>query len=68
MANLEALKQKIRESGMMVSAVAEKSGITRATLYQRLNGNADFRVSEALNIADTLHLSKEEADSIFFSR
>lgn len=39
------LKDKITDSGMTVKAVAEKSGILRETLYNRLKGVGEFTAS-----------------------
>ena len=38
MPDIKMLKDKITDSGMTVKAVAEKSGILRETLYNRLKG------------------------------
>ena len=38
MADIEALKDKIKDSGMKMTSIAEKSGIVRETLYNRLSG------------------------------
>ena len=45
MANVELLKKKISDSGMTVSAIADKSGILRETLYNRMK-SGNFYASE----------------------
>lgn len=65
MADIKLLKEKIDDSGMTVVAIAEKSGIDRATLYNRLNGKGEFLASEIVGLSATLRLSKPERDKIF---
>lgn len=67
MTDFECLKEKIKDSGMTMVAVAKKSGILRETLYNRLNGVGEFTASEIVSLAKTLGLSKEERDNIFLS-
>ena len=62
------LRQRMDESGMTVVAIAEKSGILRETLYNRLKGVGEFTASEIQNLADTLQLSNRERDAIFFAK
>lgn len=63
--NTERLKTVIDESGMTMSAVAEKSGILRETLYNKLK-TGNFYASEVNALSRVLHLSTEERDAIFF--
>ena len=46
MPNLELLKEKISDSGMTMVAIAERSDIDRATLYNRLAGKGEFTATE----------------------
>ena len=48
-----------------VKAVAEKSGILRETLYNRLKGVGEFTASEIVSLSNTLNLSPTERDDIF---
>ncbi len=66
MTDVIALKTCIEESGMTVTYVAEKSGILRETLYNRMK-TGDFKVSEICALSKTLKLSREERDAIFFA-
>lgn len=66
MANIEMLKEKIKERGMTTTAVCEKSGITRETFYKRLQ-KPNFRITEALALKKTLRLSNDEMQDIFLS-
>ena len=67
MADIELLKKHIDDSGMTMTAISEKSGINRVTLYNRLNGVGEFTVSEVIGLAAALHLTKQERDSIFLA-
>lgn len=67
MVNMKLLEEKIEDSGMTVVAIAEKAGILRETLYNKLKGATEFKASEISNLSKVLRLSSEERDSIFFS-
>lgn len=67
MPNFELLREKIKDSGMTVTSIAEKSGILRQTLYGRLRGKGEFTASEIIGLSKVLHLSKPERDDIFLS-
>lgn len=67
MPNLKLLKNKMDESGMTTKAIAEKSGIVRETLYNRLKGSGEFTASEIVALSSVLQLTKEERDKIFLS-
>ena len=65
MTDFEMLLSKIEQSGMTMVAIAEKSGIDRATLYNRLKGKGEFTASEIVSLSNVLHLSKPDRDKIF---
>lgn len=67
MADIKLLKKYIDESGMTMTAISEKSGINRVTLYNRLNGVGEFTVSEVVGLVEALHLKKPDRDKIFLS-
>lgn len=66
MTDIERLKKCIKSTGMTVTAVAEKSGIVRETLYNRMQ-TGDFKLSEICALTKVLTLSKEQRDEIFFA-
>ena len=66
MPNVGMLRSKMDETGMTVVSIAEKSGILRETLYNRLSGKSDFKASEIAALTKVLHLTKRERDDIFF--
>lgn len=65
MTDVVALKKCMDESGMKVKSIAEKSGILRETLYNRLK-TGDFKISEICALSRVLNLSKEQINAIFF--
>lgn len=67
MPDIILLKEKIKESGMTVKAIAEKSGILRETLYNRLKGSGEFTASEIVSLTRVLHLSMADRDKIFLN-
>lgn len=67
MTDIELLLSKIKESGMTMVAICEKSGIDRATIYNRLKGKGEFTASEIVGLSNVLHLSRPDRDKIFLS-
>lgn len=67
MTDVDLLLTKISDSGMTMVAIAEKSGIDRATIYNRLKGIGEFTASEIVGLSSALHLSKSDRDKIFLS-
>lgn len=68
MTTTELLKEEINNSGMTITAIAKKTGISRGTLYNKLNKVESFTASEIVSISDVLHISKEKRDQIFLSK
>ena len=66
MTDVKALKKCIEDSGMTVVAIAEKSGILRETLYNRLK-TGDFKLSEICALSTVLRLDRYDRDRIFFA-
>lgn len=65
MTDVEKLKKCIDDSGMTMVAIAEKTGISRETIYNRMK-TGDFKLSEICALSRTLRMSKEKRDEIFF--
>ena len=68
MTDLDELKAIIKESGMTMVAVAEKAGMVRETLYNRLAGKGEFTASEIVGLTSALRLTVKQRDKIFFAR
>ena len=65
MTNVDLLNKKIAESGLKKTAISEKTGILRATLYNRLNGIGEFTATEIVALTNVLGLTIDERDQIF---
>lgn len=66
MINTKLLERKISDSGMTMVSLAEKTGILRESLYNKLKGNTEFKASEISSLSKVLRLSTRERDAIFF--
>lgn len=67
MVNTILLRNKIRDSGLKINYIAQRSGILRETLYNKLNGKSEFTASEIVSLTKILSLTKKERDEIFLS-
>ena len=67
MGDMTMLRKKIKDSGITITAVADKIGVTRETLYNRLDEKSEFKASEIACLTNMLRLKKAEQDAIFFS-
>lgn len=68
MANEELLREKIAESGLKMSAIADKMGVSRQTLYKKIRGDSDFLAGEVVVLTRVLQLSRGERDKIFLDK
>lgn len=68
MTNTELLKKKIEESGISITFLAEKCGISREYFYKKINNETEFKQSEIAVLTNLLRLNQSERDSIFFAR
>ena len=67
MLNTSALLDIIHQKGLKLGHVAEKMGVSRQTFALKLNGESEFKVSEIETLVNTLNLSTEQRDKIFFA-
>lgn len=65
--NYELLRAYIRDSGIKVSYLADKIGMTRQSLHAKLNGNRTFTQSEIMALKIALHMNDEDFMRIFFA-
>ncbi len=65
--NYELLRAYIRDSGIKVSYLAEKIGMTRQSLHAKLNGSRTFTQSEIMALKIALHMNDEDFMRIFFA-
>lgn len=68
MTDIELLKKHIEKSGVTMVALAEKAGMQRVTLYNRLSGIGQFTVDEMIGLSSALRLREDERDAIFFNK
>lgn len=66
--NKDLLKDAIKQSGITMTALAGKIGITREGLYNKVEGKTEFTVSEINSVCAALHLDSGSRDAIFFSK
>lgn len=65
--NNDLLKEVISGSGIKMSFLAEKMGISRQSLHMKLNGERRFDQGEIMSLKTCLHLSDEQFMQIFFN-
>lgn len=59
------LNEEIVDSGITITAIARKLGITREGLYKKINNETEFKASEILSMQRILNLTNKKRDSIF---
>lgn len=64
--NSEMLKDTIADSGITITAIASKMGISRQSLYSKIERKTDFSVSEISKLSAILNLDVQQRDCIFF--
>ena len=65
MIDKEELRRAMRERGLKYGYVAEKMGISMASLKRKMEGVTDFKASEIVSMTSILGLSREQRDHIF---
>ena len=68
MTNTKLLSDEISKSGMTVTFIARKIGITREGFYKKLNNETEFKASEIAALQSILRLSNKKRDEIFFAK
>lgn len=69
MINVSKFKGKVVENGLTLREVAKAIDIDNSTLSRKLGKNGDdFTIKQADELVKLLHLTAEEAMSIFFSQ
>lgn len=64
---MEELKKAIEESGISITFIAEQLGVTRRTVYSKIDGRAEWKASEIVKMGEILHLSAKKRNEIFLS-
>lgn len=65
--NGKMLSRKIYDTGIKKKVLAERLGISPYGLAMKISGKNEFKNSEIITICESLNLTPDERDSIFFS-
>lgn len=65
MTNSELLREKIAESGMKKSAIAERIGVSKQCFYNKMNGQ-EWTAKQIDCLREILRLSDADVIAIFF--
>lgn len=65
MLDVKALRYEMMDHDCSVSELANVCGISRSSLYRRLNGKVDFTLGEILKCSERLNLSPARWQYIF---
>lgn len=63
--NSELLAKRVKESGTRTEAIAATLEISVPTLYAKIKGKSEFKLSEAVRMKHILSLTNDEFDAIF---
>lgn len=67
MTDTERLKKVIDDSGITITAIAEKMGCSRTRVYSILGGS-ECTASEIVKLGDILHLTAKQRDDILLRK
>lgn len=68
MTDTDKLNEVISDSGITITAIANKLGITREGFYKKLNNETEFKASEISAMKKILNLTNRKRDEIFFAQ
>lgn len=60
------LRKVINRSGISITFLAKKLGLSREGFYKKLNGETEYKASEIFKLQKILHLDDRTRDKIFF--
>lgn len=67
MTDLKELRQVIDDCGIPISTLARKMCIGRESLYNKINGKTEFKISEMDSLSRALNLTEQQKTHIFFA-
>lgn len=67
MVDTQSIDKLITDSGLKREFIADKMGITRQTLTNKINGNVDFYSKEILSLCEVLGISDRDRNKLFFA-
>ncbi len=65
--NAAKLKEAIKSSGITMTMISSRIGMSRESLYNKIEKKTEFTVSEIVKLSEILGLSTERRDEIFFN-
>lgn len=65
MTDTKLLREAIDSSGMSITFISNKIGISREALYKKINNTTEFKASEITKLSKILNLSNRARDVIF---
>lgn len=68
MVNVVELQKAINDSGISITAIAEKLDVNRGTVYNKLENPSSITVDDIEGFTKVLRLSKVDRDRIFFAK
>lgn len=68
MTDSKKLSDEITNSGMTITAISKKLGITREGFYKKLNNETEFKASEISALQKILRLTNKKRDEIFLQK
>lgn len=69
MTNTEMLRDAIKKSGLKLEFIAEKLGITRFSLFKKIENVTEFKTSEVQKMCDVLQITDpQDKEAIFFAQ
>ena len=68
MVNTELLRETIDNSGISIIFIANKMGVFRESVYNKLSGTTKFKVSEITSISQALNLDDKKRNAIFLNK
>lgn len=67
MTNTDLLKKKMKDNSLTIKMLAKQIGLSITGLFNKIHGKREFTVSEMLAICDSLSLTYDEREKIFFA-
>ena len=68
MVDSELLKECVEKSGLKYNFIAKMLGISRYALKMKINNESQFKISEAIALAEILNMSEKMMFDIFFGK
>lgn len=65
--NYNDLNAEIARCGLSIPQLAERMGVSKKTLYSRMQGKTDFSQGEMAQLAKILKLTDKKIIAIFFA-